>query len=75
MTWDDLARDGFPERTSAVVNLAGRNFLDPLKRWTEEFKKDVIIKIRESDILSNYFVENHRSTTVGWTPPAPWPLP
>lgn len=41
MTWDELETVGFPEGTRAVVNLAGRNFLDPLRRWTAEFKKEV----------------------------------
>ncbi|EDS29687.1 conserved hypothetical protein [Culex quinquefasciatus] len=41
MTWHDLEKDGLPEGTSAVVNLAGQNVLDPTRRWTPGFKQNV----------------------------------
>ncbi|XP_058444041.1 epimerase family protein SDR39U1 [Malaya genurostris] len=41
ITWHDLEKDGLPEGTSAVVNLAGQNVLDPTRRWTPGFKQNV----------------------------------
>lgn len=41
MTWHDLEKDGLPDGTSAVVNLAGQNVLDPTRRWTPGFKQNV----------------------------------
>eukprot|EP00095_Tigriopus_kingsejongensis_P003349 snap_masked-scaffold1479_size39259-processed-gene-0.4 protein:Tk03349 transcript:snap_masked-scaffold1479_size39259-processed-gene-0.4-mRNA-1 annotation:"upf0105 protein c14orf124 homolog" len=38
LTWDDLAGQGFPEHTRAVINLAGQNILAPFTFWTESFK-------------------------------------
>lgn len=32
---------GLPQNTHAVVNLAGQNVLDPMKRWTPGFKQTV----------------------------------
>ncbi|XP_033754582.1 epimerase family protein SDR39U1-like [Pecten maximus] len=45
-TWNDLDRNGIPEDTTAVVNVAGENILNPLKRWTPEFME----KVRSSRI-------------------------
>jgi len=39
MTWDNLSSAGLPEGTKAVVNLAGQNVLDPLRRWSPEFNE------------------------------------
>ncbi|KAF5273312.1 hypothetical protein FQR65_LT04734 [Abscondita terminalis] len=41
MSWQDLEKNGLPEKIHAVVNLAGQNVLDPTKRWTEGFKQNV----------------------------------
>ncbi|XP_058821788.1 epimerase family protein SDR39U1 [Topomyia yanbarensis] len=41
MTWHDLEKDGLPEGTTAVVNIAGQNVLDPTRRWTPGFKQNV----------------------------------
>ncbi|KAK4877307.1 hypothetical protein RN001_009813 [Aquatica leii] len=41
MTWHDLEKYGIPSGTQAVVNLAGQNVLDPMKRWTAGFKQNV----------------------------------
>ena len=46
ITWDDLDFKGLPEDTIAVVNLAGQNILDPMKRWNPAFKE----LVRESRI-------------------------
>lgn len=41
ITWTDLDKNGLPSDTSAVVNLAGQNVLDPTRRWTPGFKQNV----------------------------------
>lgn len=40
ISWDTIKNKGIPEDTTAIVNLAGRNILDPVL-WTEGFKKEV----------------------------------
>jgi len=39
VTWDEVEKDGLPEGTHGVVNLAGQNVLDPFSRWTPAFKE------------------------------------
>ncbi|CRK91661.1 CLUMA_CG005311, isoform A [Clunio marinus] len=41
ITWTDLDRNGLPNDTSAVVNLAGQNVLDPTRSWSAGFKQNV----------------------------------
>ncbi|KAM8960632.1 epimerase family protein SDR39U1 [Pelodytes ibericus] len=41
ITWEDVAKKGVPP-CDAIVNLAGENVLNPLKRWTPQFKQEVI---------------------------------
>lgn len=41
ITWTELEKLGLPVGTSAVVNLAGQNVLDPSRRWTPGFKQNV----------------------------------
>ncbi|XP_011141428.1 epimerase family protein SDR39U1 isoform X2 [Harpegnathos saltator] len=36
-----MERCGLPENTSAVINLAGQNILDPTQRWSSGFKQNV----------------------------------
>lgn len=33
---------GLPENTTAVINVAGQNILDPTQRWSNGFKQNVI---------------------------------
>ncbi|XP_043914791.1 epimerase family protein SDR39U1 [Protopterus annectens] len=40
ITWDDLSSKGLPP-CEAAVNLAGENVLNPLRRWNDEFIKEV----------------------------------
>jgi len=40
-TWEEIKDCGLPDQTVGVVNLAGENVLNPLKRWNEEFRKSV----------------------------------
>ncbi|XP_059607659.1 epimerase family protein SDR39U1 [Phlebotomus argentipes] len=41
ITWHELEAHGLPKGTTAVVNLAGQNVLDPTRRWTPGFKQNV----------------------------------
>lgn len=41
MTWHELQETGLPTGTTAVVNVAGQNVLDPTRRWTPGFKQNV----------------------------------
>ncbi|KAK9300527.1 hypothetical protein QLX08_006857 [Tetragonisca angustula] len=42
ISWHDLECYGLPENTTAVINVAGQNILDPKQRWSEGFKQNVI---------------------------------
>ncbi|XP_043588720.1 epimerase family protein SDR39U1 isoform X2 [Bombus pyrosoma] len=42
ISWHDLECHGLPENTTAVINVAGQNILDPKQRWSEGFKQNVI---------------------------------
>jgi len=44
ITWSEVEKDGLKhhKNIAAVVNLAGQNFLDPFRRWTEDFQQNVI---------------------------------
>lgn len=39
LSWDEIKSDGLPP-CKAVVNLAGQNLFDPVKRWSDQFVKD-----------------------------------
>lgn len=41
MSWHDLSKNGLPEGTTAVVNLAGQNILDMKQKWNDGFKQNV----------------------------------
>lgn len=41
ISWHDLAKEGLPRGTTAVVNLAGQNILDMKQRWNAGFKQNV----------------------------------
>uniref|UniRef100_A0A182N0Y1 DUF1731 domain-containing protein n=1 Tax=Anopheles dirus TaxID=7168 RepID=A0A182N0Y1_9DIPT len=41
ISWHELEKEGLPGGTTAVVNLAGQNVLDPTRRWTPGFKQNV----------------------------------
>ncbi|KAH7642334.1 epimerase family protein SDR39U1 [Dermatophagoides farinae] len=54
ITWDDLNQNGIPERTDAVINVAGQNVLDPTRRWTPGFKQNVIAsRVHTNQMLVN----------------------
>ncbi|CAO1438855.1 unnamed protein product [Diamesa tonsa] len=67
ITWTELERFGLPQDTTAVVNVAGQNVLDPARRWTPGFQQNVwnsrinssksIVKaIQGADIKPDVFV-------------------
>ncbi|KFD53845.1 hypothetical protein M514_05351 [Trichuris suis] len=41
VTWNHISETGLPADCVGVVNLAGANIGDPLRRWTSEYKKEV----------------------------------
>ncbi|XP_042327762.1 epimerase family protein SDR39U1 [Sceloporus undulatus] len=41
ITWDELSRLGLPP-CDGVVNLSGENVLNPLRRWNESFRQDIV---------------------------------
>jgi uncharacterized protein (TIGR01777 family) len=62
ITWDDINLNGLPEKTSAVVNLAGQNMLDPLKRWNPAFKELLReSRIQTARIFKDAIVNRHKA--------------
>ncbi|XP_076280911.1 epimerase family protein SDR39U1 [Lasioglossum baleicum] len=54
MSWHDVESHGLPEDTSAVINVAGQNVLDPMQRWSEGFKQNVIhSRVQTTKSLAN----------------------
>ncbi|NWV70258.1 D39U1 protein, partial [Malurus elegans] len=41
ISWEELSRSGLPV-CDAVVNLAGQNVLNPLRRWSDSFCREII---------------------------------
>ncbi|XP_028616153.1 LOW QUALITY PROTEIN: epimerase family protein SDR39U1-like [Grammomys surdaster] len=41
ITWGELSKSGLP-LCDVVINLAGENILNPLRRWNETFQKEVL---------------------------------
>ena len=41
ITWSDLATQGLPKDTTAVISLAGQNILDRKRKWNDGFKQTV----------------------------------
>lgn len=41
MTWTDVEKSGLPDKCDAVVNLAGENLMNPLRRWNASFRADL----------------------------------
>jgi len=78
MTWDSLKKDGIPSGTTAAVNLAGANILDPLKRWGSyasvvrqsrlDTTKDLVTAISHSLSPPTVFVS---ASAIGYYPSSP----
>ncbi|XP_018413707.1 PREDICTED: epimerase family protein SDR39U1 [Nanorana parkeri] len=77
ITWVDVTKKGLPP-CDAVVNLAGENVLNPLRRWTEQFKQEVIAsRIETTRTLSEAIAKSEIPphswvlvTGVGYYPPS-----
>ncbi|KAL9974822.1 hypothetical protein ACROYT_G011912 [Oculina patagonica] len=77
ITWNEISESPLPE-CEAVVNLAGENILNPLKRWNEEFLQELrhsrlettstlAKKIADATNPPKVFVS---SSAVGYYPPS-----
>ncbi|XP_069094397.1 epimerase family protein SDR39U1 [Pleurodeles waltl] len=67
ITWGNLEANGLPP-CDAVVNLAGENILNPLRRWNEDFKNEVVSsRLKTTKILARAISEMD-------TPPRVWVL-
>ncbi|KAM4709855.1 epimerase family protein SDR39U1 [Discoglossus pictus] len=77
ITWNDISRKGLPP-CDAAVNLAGENVLNPLRRWTEQFKQEVISSRIETTRTLTQAISQSQSpphswiilTGVGYYPPS-----
>ncbi|XP_076173473.1 epimerase family protein SDR39U1 isoform X1 [Ptiloglossa arizonensis] len=62
MSWHDLECNGLPENTTAVINVAGQNVLDPKQRWSEGFKQSVInSRVKTTKLLAKAIVNTKAS--------------
>ncbi|XP_018020702.1 epimerase family protein SDR39U1 [Hyalella azteca] len=61
ITWEELCTSGLPSTCVAVVNVAGQNVLDPMRRWTPGFKQNVWASRVET---TRYLAEAIRKTAV-----------
>jgi len=49
LTWRDIEAGGLPSGTVGVVNTAGQNVLDPLRRWSDQLQKELY----DSRVMTN----------------------
>ncbi|XP_033626771.1 epimerase family protein SDR39U1-like isoform X2 [Asterias rubens] len=64
ISWDRLKSKGLPA-CDAVVSLSGENILNPLKRWTEEFQKEVTdSRVKTTATLVKAIAEANKPPTV-----------
>ena len=57
ISWDAIRSKGLPRDTTAVVNLAGRNILEP-GLWTETYKKEVYSSRIDTNKLLAQAIDN-----------------
>jgi len=58
ISWNQIEDDGLPSGTVAVVNSAGRNVLDPFRRWTEPFKEEVYSsRVKTNSVLAKAIIK------------------
>ncbi|XP_044278351.1 epimerase family protein SDR39U1 [Varanus komodoensis] len=77
ITWDELSRLGLPPCEGAV-NLAGENVLNPLRRWNESFRQEVVAsRVETTKVLAKAIAEAEHPprtwvlvTGVGYYPPS-----
>ncbi|NXD17191.1 D39U1 protein, partial [Nothocercus nigrocapillus] len=78
ISWEELSRSGLPS-CDAVVNLAGENVLNPLRRWDDAFCREVInSRVETTKTLAKAIVEADQPprawiliTGVGYYRPSP----
>ncbi|VDH94657.1 uncharacterized protein MGAL_10B060892, partial [Mytilus galloprovincialis] len=59
ITWKDINKNGIPDDVTAVVNLAGANILNPLKRWNQAYKDEVVSsRVETTKTLANAIVSS-----------------
>jgi len=78
-TWIDIEEDGLPSGTVAVVNSAGQNVLDPLRRWSPGFRQNVYnSRVNTNNLLAKAIIKSKvkpkafvHMSGVGFYPPGP----
>ncbi|KAH9409809.1 hypothetical protein TYRP_010821 [Tyrophagus putrescentiae] len=81
ITWTELLEKGLPGEVDAVVNLSGQNVLDPLRRWTDGFRQNVVSSRVETNRMLSASIRQCRHSAppkvfitisgVGYYPPHP----
>lgn len=67
ITWKEISHSGLPP-CEAAVNLAGENVLNPLRRWSEPFRQEVVAsRVETTKILAKAIAEAE-------CPPRAWVL-
>ncbi|XP_076811955.1 epimerase family protein SDR39U1-like [Clavelina lepadiformis] len=58
ITWEEIKKNGLPNDTVAVINLAGEPVLNPMKRWNKTFEDEIYkSRINTTRLLKNSVVE------------------
>ncbi|XP_001637995.2 epimerase family protein SDR39U1 [Nematostella vectensis] len=77
VTWDQITKSGLPQ-CQAVVNLAGENVLNALRRWDDKYKEDVVrSRVETTKLLADKITTSQNppsvfvsSSAVGFYPPS-----
>ncbi|XP_074646301.1 epimerase family protein SDR39U1-like [Tubulanus polymorphus] len=65
ISWAQLDRQGLPPDCKAVINLAGQNLLDPLKRWNEQLKEEIYTsRVQTTETLTNAIIRSSNKPEV-----------
>lgn len=65
ISWNDIQGKGLPDKTIAVVNLAGQNVMDVSRRWTSGFKQNVYnSRVNTTKLLANKINEAKQKPAV-----------
>jgi len=78
-SWIEIEEDGLPAGTVAVVNTAGQNVLDPLRRWSPGFRQNVYnSRVNTNFLLAKAIARSKEKpkafvhmSGVGYYPPGP----
>ncbi|XP_075068502.1 epimerase family protein SDR39U1 isoform X1 [Mixophyes fleayi] len=65
ITWADISKKGLPPCDS-VVNLAGENVMNPMRRWTQQFKQEVIASRIETTCTLKQAISQSQSPPHSW---------